>query len=149
MFFNALVTWSRRLKATVIGNILSLINFFVDTNCPFEYNWKLKTEKYCDKIIFKCVNSIVRPIFNEKVDKKWYLWVHKQCTNALFMVEKVSLYSWKKKKKKKKLKCVLRPDVDAKRANQTYTNMHIFGWIAYPIEKWFLMEVIRCVFKTT
>ena len=102
MFFNALVTWSRRLKATVIGNILSLINFFVDTNCPFEYNWKLKTEKYCNKIIFKCVNSIVRPIFNEKVDKKWYLWVHKQCTNALFMVEKVSLYSWKKKKKKKK-----------------------------------------------
>ena len=31
---------------------------------------KLKTEKYCSKIIFKCVNSIVRPIFNEKVDKK-------------------------------------------------------------------------------
>ena len=28
--------------------------------------WKLKTEnwKHCNKIIFKCVNSIVRPIFN-------------------------------------------------------------------------------------
>ena len=29
-------------------------------------NWKLKTEnwKHCSKIIFKCVNSIVGPIFN-------------------------------------------------------------------------------------
>ena len=41
------------------------------------------------------------PIFNEKVDKKWYLWVREQCTNALFTVEKVSLYGWKQKKKKK------------------------------------------------
>ena len=63
-------------------------------------NWKLKlkTEKHCSKIIFKCVNNIVRPIFNEKVDKKWYLWVCEQCTNALFTVEKVSLYCWKQKK---------------------------------------------------
>ena len=30
------------------------------------WNWKLKTEnwKHCSKIIFKCVNSNVRPIFN-------------------------------------------------------------------------------------
>ena len=33
----------------------------------FGYSWKLKTEKHCNKIIIKCVNSIVRPIFNEKV----------------------------------------------------------------------------------
>ena len=33
-------------------------------------NWK-----HCSKIIFKRVNSIVRPIFNEKVAKKWCLWV--------------------------------------------------------------------------
>ena len=31
---------------------------------------KLKTEKYCSKIIFKCVNSTVGPIFNEKVAEK-------------------------------------------------------------------------------
>ena len=33
---------------------------------------KLKTEnlKHCSKIIFKCVNSTVGPIFNEKIDKK-------------------------------------------------------------------------------
>ena len=41
---------------------------------------KLKTYcwNYCNKIIFKYVNSTVRPIFNEKVAKKWNLWVHKQ-----------------------------------------------------------------------
>ena len=31
---------------------------------------QLKTEKYCSKIIFKCVNSTVGPIFNKKVAKK-------------------------------------------------------------------------------
>ena len=40
---------------------------------------QLKTKKHCSKIIFKCVNDIVGPIFNEKVDKKWYLWVREQC----------------------------------------------------------------------
>ena len=39
-------------------------------------NWKLKlkTEKHCSKIIFKCVNSIVGSIFNEKVAEKCILW---------------------------------------------------------------------------
>ena len=36
----------------------------------FAENWK-----HCNKIIFKCVNSIVRPIFNEKIVEKWGLWV--------------------------------------------------------------------------
>ena len=31
---------------------------------------RLKTEKHCSKIIFKCVNSTVRPIFNEKGAEK-------------------------------------------------------------------------------
>ena len=41
----------------------------------FCWNWKLKTEnwKHCSKIIFKCVNSTVRPIFNEKIVEKWNL----------------------------------------------------------------------------
>ena len=49
------------------------------TKGPFGYNWKLKTEieKHCNKIIFKYVNSIVGPIFNEKVTEKWNLWVYK------------------------------------------------------------------------
>ena len=41
---------------------------------------KLKTYcwNHCSKIIFKCINSTVGPIFNEKVVKKWNLWVHEQ-----------------------------------------------------------------------
>ena len=31
---------------------------------------QLKTEKYCNKIIFKCVNSTVGLIFNENVAEK-------------------------------------------------------------------------------
>ena len=34
------------------------------------------------------MNSTVGLIFNEKILKKWYLWVRKQCTNVLFTVEK-------------------------------------------------------------
>ena len=36
------------------------------------YYWKLKTEKrkHCSKIIFKCVNNVMRPIFNENFAKK-------------------------------------------------------------------------------
>ena len=33
-------------------------------------NWK-----HCSKIIFKCMNSAVRPIFNEKITEKWSLWI--------------------------------------------------------------------------
>ena len=76
---------------------------------------KLKTYcwNHCSKIIFKCVNSAVGPIFNEKIDKKWNLWVHEQCTNALF-TEKVNICGYcslnssrtppktREKKKKKK-----------------------------------------------
>ena len=41
---------------------------------------KLKTYcwNHCSKIIYKCVNSTVGPIFNKKVAKKWNLWVYKQ-----------------------------------------------------------------------
>ena len=84
---------------------------------------KLKTYcwNHCSKIIFKCVNSTVGPIFNEKIDKKWNLWVHEQCTNALFTGKSQQLWLLfmqqcinsnripsktreKKKKKKKKAK---------------------------------------------
>ena len=36
------------------------------------YYWKLKIKnwKYCKKIIFKCVNNIMRLIFNENFAKK-------------------------------------------------------------------------------
>ena len=59
-------------------------------------NWKLKlkTEKHYSKIIFKCVNSTVGPIFNKKVAEKWNLWVREQCivcTNWLKIVWQVKL----------------------------------------------------------
>ena len=59
---------------------------------------------HCSKIIFKCVNSTVRPIFNEKVTEKLCLWVCKQCINVLFTVEKSTKPAIEKKKKKKMLK---------------------------------------------
>ena len=50
---------------------------YFDIKGLFGYNWKLKlkTEKHYSKIIFKCVNSTVGPIFNEKIAEKWNLWV--------------------------------------------------------------------------
>ena len=60
---------------------------------------KLKTEnwKHCTKIIFKYVNSAVRPIFNEKVAEKWNLWVREQCMDTLFTMKKSTNVGWKKK----------------------------------------------------
>ena len=46
------------------------------------------------------MNSAMGPIFNEKVDKKWSLWVRKQCTSVLFTVEKSTKPALKEKKKK-------------------------------------------------
>ena len=34
------------------------------------YFAKTKNRKHCSKIIFKCVNSTMRPIFNEKIAEK-------------------------------------------------------------------------------
>ena len=63
----------------------------------FCWNWK-----HCSQIIFKCVNSIVRLIFNKKVAKKCNLWDCKQYTYALFTVDKVNNCGLEKKKKKKR-----------------------------------------------
>ena len=82
------------------------------------YFAEIENWKHCSKIVFKCVNSAVGPIFNEKIDKKWNLWVrvHEQCIYALFTENwsKVAATvhvpymnssclwgkTWKKKKKK-------------------------------------------------
>ena len=60
-------------------------------------NWK-----HCNKIIFKCVNNAVEPIFNEKVDKKgslWDPWTVHTCTVHIRTGQPLRL---KRKKKKKK-----------------------------------------------
>ena len=77
------------------------------------YFAETENKKYYSKIIFKCMNSVVGPIFNEKVAETWNLWVYEQCTNALFTVEKstfavtvqwtvVTLLPETREKKKKK-----------------------------------------------
>ena len=61
---------------------------------------KIKNWKHYSKIIFKCVNSTVRSIFNEKVVEKWCLWVREQCTSTLFTIEKSTKLALKKKMQK-------------------------------------------------
>ena len=45
------------------------------------WNWK-----YCSEIIFKCVNSMWRPIFNEKVTENEICGTYEQCICTLFTV---------------------------------------------------------------
>ena len=99
---------------------------------------KLKTYcwNHCSKIIFKCVNSTVGPIFNEKIDKKWNLWVHEQCMNALFN-KKVNICGYcsctvhwtvatflqkTREKKKKKKKNEWKRNFTKRRRNKCYPN---------------------------
>ena len=86
---------------------------------------EIKNWKYCSKIIFKCVNSTVRPIFNKKSDWKLKfvgslnsIWVYSSQENSqnlrlLFMnsawtvavIAQVPLKRGLKKKKRVKRKC--------------------------------------------
>ena len=59
------------------------------------WNWKHYSE-----IIFKCINSVIGPIFNKKVAKKCNLWDCEQYIYALFTADKVNYYGLKKIKKK-------------------------------------------------
>ena len=61
------------------------------------WNWK-----YCSEIIFKCVNSVVGPIFNKKIAKKCNLWDREQYIYALFTVDKINNCGLKNKKKGKR-----------------------------------------------
>ena len=85
-YFNAYYTSIIRiifvLKPVHIDGLNGLLvcNIELRVRLDTAENWKLKLkiEKYCSKIIFKCVNSTMGPIFNEKVVKKWNLSVHEQ-----------------------------------------------------------------------
>ena len=82
-------------------------------------NWK-----HYSKIIFKCVNSVVGPIFNEKIVKKWYLWVREQCMNALFTVEKSTFKAESKKKRETETR--IAANMDAANADPNGTLFIIF-----------------------
>ena len=47
-----------------------LIKTTIKTKGPFGLSLFLLKLKHCSEIIFKCVNSIAGPIFNEKIAKK-------------------------------------------------------------------------------
>ena len=103
---------------------------------PFGLNLlllKLKTEnwKHCNKIIFKCVNSAVGPIFNIfnvwTVLLQWWT-MHKQWQNNAWIVKFVSwtvnfapLNAWKLKKRTKEKENVRR-GIQRKRWIQTLTS---------------------------
>ena len=87
---------------------------------------KLKNEnwKHCSKIIFKCMNSIVRPIFNEKVVEKCNLWdpstVHGYTVHC-WLSQKVWL-KWGKKKKK------TRENIKCNRGRRSKPHLHLMVW---------------------
>ena len=66
------------------GTIYTFKNYFVTVFFSFSFQFSAVSKRTLSKKIFKCVNNTVGPIFNEKIDKKWNLWVHEQCTDALF-----------------------------------------------------------------
>ena len=59
------------LKVVLTFNIMVRLDIVY-----FAESWK-----YDSKIIFKCVNSVVRPIFNEKLLKSEVYESHKECTD--------------------------------------------------------------------
>ena len=95
--------WFRASYISTIHKFpLNFHDILHSTNWKWTYFAETENWKHCSKIIFKCVNSIVGSIFNEKVDKKWSLWdswtvylctVHKRLVNSC---------GWRKKKKKEK-----------------------------------------------
>ena len=61
----------------IISKYGTVVKISTTSKGLFVYRLLLKTKnwKYCSKIIFKCVNSTMRPIFSENFAKKRGLWV--------------------------------------------------------------------------
>ena len=70
-------------------------------------------------------------IFNKKVDEKYNLWDREQCTDALFIVDKINYCGLNQKKKKKREK----RSSKRRRKNKCKPNGHLFVVVnhAYPI----------------
>ena len=83
----------------------------------FCWNWK-----HCSEIIFKYVNSIVRPIFNENVTEKWNLWdswTVYLCTIHSWLGQIMRLEPKKKKKMKRDFPKRRHANAESKRAPTT------------------------------
>ena len=62
---------------------------------------KTENQEYCSKIIFKCVNNTVRPIFNENFVEKRGLWVPWSVYRTYWNSHHTHKTLQKKKKKRK------------------------------------------------
>ena len=92
-------TWWAPASTRSLGILLENLRWWVCLDWAyFCWNWK-----HCSEIIFKCVNSAMRPIFNKKVVENCNLW-------DLWTVHVCTVHSWQnqllraepKKKKKRK-----------------------------------------------
>ena len=78
-----ILNWTRIFSSDPRDVFIGLQTYF-KTHLGSVWIWlillklKIYCWNHCSKIIFKCVNSTVRLIFNEKIAKKWNLWVHEQ-----------------------------------------------------------------------
>ena len=95
------------------------------------WNWKHYSE-----IIFKCVNSVVRPIFNKKVTENWNLWdpwTVYPCTVHSWLGQIV----WLEQKKTWFSKC-RRANVESKwvRNSEIILNVWIIPWDPFLMKKW-------------
>ena len=115
---------------------------------------------HCNKIIFKCINNTVGPIFNEKIDKKWNLWIRKQCTYVLFTENwskvtatvhvpyinssrKWEENAWKKKKKKRKTQKLKR----SKRNPNTHLHSSLFNFLLLHFRSFFFFLILLLYFQ--
>ena len=123
--FGCVYWWNKFCFAEQILWVINNNNVgFLHTGCVWielifaeteNWNWK-----HCSEIIFKCVNSIVGPIFNKK---KLLKSVICGTINSTYMhcsqLAKSTIAGWKKKKKKKKKRKTWRRKHRC--ANQTVT----------------------------
>ena len=120
------------------------------TKGPFGYNLfllKLKIEnwKHCSKIIFKCVNNIVWPIFNEKLLKSEVCgsyepytdhWCAQNVKNHGSTVVNSTQQWWTVTLSLKLKRVPTKKKKNAKRETQTWIQTHIKGLFGFHLFCW-------------
>ena len=118
---NLLVVLFSPIKILFISLSLSLSLWVRLNTAYFCWNWK-----HCSEIIFKCVNSAVKPIFNEKVVENcnlWDSWTVNGCTIQSWLVNN---YGLNKKKKKRKTQNTKRKRQINLNPNEYYIYIYIY-----------------------
>ena len=156
-----ILNWTRIFSSDPRDVFIGLQTYF-KTHLGSVWIWlillklKIYCWNHCSKIIFKCINSTVGPIFNEKIDKKWNLWVREQCTDALF-TKKVNIWGYcstvywtvaallqkrvkKKKKKKNKTQTWFMKRESKQRLSPIQTDPKLISWIHLLLDFYFIFE---------